>query len=121
MPCKRCKHLRRSCDFDVSPTLDKRAPVLMGSHKSLAERIRLMERLLKHHVPAIDLDIKSLRQACDALSVPSPDLTDVRSSPGVGSSDPTSYGSVSHFGIGDTVCTVDNVGGAIARASSPDN
>lgn len=80
-----------------------------------------MERLLKHHVPAIDLDIESLRQACDALSVPSPDLTDPRTSPGVGPSDPASYGSVVSLDIGDTVCTIDNVGGAIARASGPYN
>lgn len=101
--------------------MEKRAPGVTGPHKSLTERMQLMERLLKHHVPAINLDLESLRQACDALSVPSPDLTDVRSSPDVGSFDPTSCDSVPSLGIGDTVCTIDNVGGAIARKFDPDN
>lgn len=116
-PCKRCIHLGRSCDFDTSPSLDKRATVLTGAHKSLTERIQLMERLLKHYVPAIDLNIDSLRQACDALSVPSPNSTDVRSSPGIASSDSAIHDAVNNFDIGDTLCTVGNVDGAIARES----
>lgn len=76
-----------------------------------------MERLLKHHVPAMDLDIDSLRQACDALSVPSPDLTDPRISPGAASSDSAIHDAVDNFGVGDTLCTIDNVDGTIARES----
>lgn len=76
-----------------------------------------MERLLKYHVPALDLDIDSLRQACDALSVPSPDLTDARSSPGITSSDSAIHDAVDDYGVRDTLCTIENVDGAIARES----
>lgn len=81
--------------------------------------MQLMERLLKHYVPAINLDIDSLRQACDALFVPSPDSTDIRNSPGIASSDSAIHDAASNFDVGDALCTVDNVDGAIARESDP--
>jgi len=118
-PCKRCKHLRRSCDFDASPTLDKRVPVLADSLKVMKDRMQLMERLLRHHLPAINLETESLRQACDALSVPSPDLTIARDSPGVDRAELVSSISASDLGIEDEGCTIDNVNGAITRRSYP--
>lgn len=85
----------------------------------MSDRMQLMERLLKHHLPTIDLETESLRQACDALSVPSPDLTDTRSSPGIGPSEPLSSNSVASLGIEDEGCTIDNVNGAITRRFDP--
>jgi len=67
----------------------------------------------------IDLETESLRQACDALSVPSPDLTDIRSSPDTGPSEPLSSKPVDRLGIEDEGCTIDNVNGAITRRSDP--
>jgi hypothetical protein len=120
-PCKRCKHLRRPCDFNVAPAPDKRVPALEDSLKVMADRMQLMERLLKHHVPVIDLETESLRQACDALSMPSPDLTamESQSSQMIVSSEPASPISSNRHGIEGEGCTIENVNGAIARESKP--
>jgi hypothetical protein len=83
----------------------------------MTDRMQLMERLLKHHLPAIDLETESLRQACDALSVPSPDLTDARSSPGVDRSELVSSIPANDLGIEEEGCTIDNLNGAITRRS----
>lgn len=87
----------------------------------MAYRVQLMERLLKHHLPAIDLDTESLRQACDALSVPSPGSTVVgtQESQVMGSSADGSPKSSSSVGLEREGCTIDNVNGAIARRSAP--
>jgi hypothetical protein len=125
-PCKRCKHLRRPCDFNVTQTPEKRVPALADTLKSMADRVQLMERLLKHHLPAIDLDTESLRQACEALSVPSPDLTvtENESSQMMESPEPRSPISSNGLGLEGEGCTIDNLNGTIARRSifdlSPD-
>jgi hypothetical protein len=126
-PCKRCKHLRRPCDFNVTQTPEKRVPALADTLKSMADRVQLMERLLKHHVPTIDLDTESLRQACEALSVPSPDLTatENESSQMMESPEPRSPISSNGLGLEGEGCTIDNLNGTIARKSnsglSPDH
>jgi hypothetical protein len=94
-------------------------PVLADSLKVMKDRMQLMERLLRHHLPAINLETESLRQACDALSVPSPDLTIARDSPGVDRAELVSSISTSDLGIEDEGCTIDNVNGAITRTSDP--
>lgn len=86
----------------------------------MADHMQLMERLLKHHLPAIDLETESLRQACDALSVPSPGLTvvETQDSQVMGSPEPRSPKSSSGVGLESEGCTIDNVNGAIARRSA---
>ena len=88
----------------------------------MADRVQLMERLLKHHLPAIDLDTESLRQACEALSVPSPDLTvtENESSQMMGSPEPRSPISSDGLGLEGEGCTIDNLNGTIARRSISD-
>lgn len=69
MPCRRCRHLRRPCEFSHQPaTADKRAPDFAGSVKDLMDRLRCMGFILKHHFPHLALDIDSLRRTCDTLS-----------------------------------------------------
>ncbi|UPX15710.1 uncharacterized protein EKO05_0006150 [Ascochyta rabiei] len=69
MPCRRCRHLRRPCDFNHMPaTVDKRAPDFAGSLRDLMDRLRYMGFILKHHFPHLALDIDSLRRTCDTLS-----------------------------------------------------
>jgi hypothetical protein len=119
-PCKRCKHLRRPCDFNVTQTPEKRIPAAADTLKSMADRVQLMEQLLKHHVPTIDLDTESLRQACEALSVPSPDLTvtENESSQMMGPPERRSPISSNGLGLEGEGCTIDNLNGTIARKSN---
>jgi hypothetical protein len=88
----------------------------------MADRVQLMERLLKHYVPTIDLDTESLRQACETLSVPSPDLTVTgnESSQIMGSPEPKSPISSNGLGLEGEGCTIDNLNGTIARMSISD-
>ncbi|KAH6639895.1 fungal-specific transcription factor domain-containing protein [Boeremia exigua] len=106
MPCRRCHHLRRPCEFNRQPaTTDKRAPDSAGSVKDLMDRLRCMGFILKHHFPDLALDIESLRRTCDTLSTqndrsePAAELLDlsINAQPSESS------------GIEDENCTIDSV------------
>lgn len=77
MPCKRCRHLRRTCEFNntVAPAA-RRGPDAVASAKELKDlrdRVRYMEVLLHHHFPRLPLDVGALRRTCEALPSWSPD------------------------------------------------
>ncbi|USP76836.1 hypothetical protein yc1106_04110 [Curvularia clavata] len=70
-PCKRCRHLRRTCIFNNThaPTA-RRGPDAAASLKEVKElrdRVRYMETLLNHHFPRLPLDVETLRSTCEAL------------------------------------------------------
>jgi hypothetical protein len=68
MPCKRCHHLRRSCEFNVRPAREeRREPHLDGSVEELKDRSTYMERILRHHFPDLSLEIEALRHTCESL------------------------------------------------------
>jgi hypothetical protein len=69
MPCKRCRHLRRSCEFNEVPAREEwHEPHTSRSVKELKDRAMYMERILQHHFPNLGVDVTSLRHACATLS-----------------------------------------------------
>jgi hypothetical protein len=118
MPCRRCKHLRRQCDFNVARTIEKRSPPIADSVKSIVNRAQYMESLLRHHFPDLDLSTDSLRRACDALSMPSPGMLRTSGSFEAIATTGLEPNQVSDSpSIEDEGCTIDNVDGSIARMS----
>jgi hypothetical protein len=114
-PCKRCRHLRRSCDFDSVPVRqDRRELQPVGSFNELRDRSTCMERILRHHVPHLSLDIDALREYCDSL-LPERDTVDQDDTrvelpeaiPGAPASDGP--------GLEDEDCTLDYVDGTTVR------
>ncbi|KAH3920577.1 hypothetical protein HBI56_071890 [Parastagonospora nodorum] len=68
MPCKRCRHLGRSCSFNRVPPRDaQREPHTRRTIEELKDRATCMARILRHHFPNLGLDIETLRYTCDAL------------------------------------------------------
>jgi len=118
MPCRRCRHLRRQCEFSVAPaTVDKRAPDIATSFKETMERLQCMEYILKHHFPSLALDIDSLRRTCDTLTSSTTqqarhEATNTLLEP-LGNEQPTESP-----GIEDENCTVEYVDNTTARAFS---
>ncbi|KAK5105866.1 hypothetical protein LTR62_001953 [Meristemomyces frigidus] len=118
MPCRRCKHLRRQCEFNVAPTAEKRSPAFTDSVKEVLDRAHYTDVLLRHHLPHLDLSTESLRRACEALSMPSPDIP--RSSQTVQttlSAGPQTNPAAESPPIEDEGCTLDNVDGITAHYS----
>ena len=120
MPCKRCRHLRRTCEFNntAAPTA-RRGPDSGALLKELKDRVRYMEVLLRHHFPRLPLDVETLRRTCEALPSWSHDYgqagtsrTHVESTTAPPADSP---------GIEDEKCTVEYVDDTTARTlpSSP--
>ncbi|KAF1938599.1 hypothetical protein EJ02DRAFT_410076 [Clathrospora elynae] len=116
-PCRRCRHLRRSCKFNVAPAaVDKRGPGFANSLEELMDRLRCMESILKHHFPNIALDTVSLRRTCDSLSSRTPwpgqnEMT-VESLESPANAQPSESP-----GIEDEDCTIENVDGTTVHYS----
>lgn len=116
MPCRRCRHLRRPCEFSQQPApADKRAPDFAGSVKDLMDRLRCMGFILKHHFPQLALDIESLRRTCDTLSAQNPrhdqsETTTAELLEPSGNAQPSESP-----GIEDENCTIDSVDDTTVR------
>lgn len=108
MPCKRCRHLKRACEF--SPTA--REGDAGNMLNELKDRAQCMESILRHHFPGLGLDIDSLRQTCNSLS---PATT----KPAHDGTAPESTELVLHPnespGIEDENCTIEDVDGQTVR------
>jgi hypothetical protein len=115
VPCKRCRHLRRPCEFNTLPaTVDKRSPDVAGSPKDLVERVQCMSFILQHHLPHLALDIDSLRRTCDTLSAQnaSPEQGETTAD----SLEPPVNAQPSESpGIEDEYCTIDSVDDTTVR------
>lgn len=118
MPCKRCRHLRRPCEFNPVPTtVDKRASDFASSVKELRDRLRYMGFIIKHHFPNLALDIDSLRRTCDALC--SPSLRPDQNKTTAESLEPPANAQPSDSpGIENEDCTIDYVDGTTVRTFS---
>lgn len=84
------------------------------------DRMRYMECLVKHHVPDVGLDTDSLRRACSALLVPTPESQGMHDSQVTESTRPKiaeTAETAESPGIQDEDCTIDDVDGSIARMS----
>ncbi|KIW15984.1 hypothetical protein PV08_06035 [Exophiala spinifera] len=79
VPCRRCSHFGRPCEFKVLPS---KVPGIVSQQGSLEapevpidevlERSRYLERILRHKLPQFDLSTRNLRdeaQALDPMSV----------------------------------------------------
>ncbi|KAL2784722.1 hypothetical protein BJX66DRAFT_343758 [Aspergillus keveii] len=74
IPCSRCIHLRHRCEFwrliaaQIEPPLPDVPRQSEGVNvQELLERVMYMEKILKHRVEGIDLDMDSLRRMATAL------------------------------------------------------
>ncbi|KAL2829422.1 fungal-specific transcription factor domain-containing protein [Aspergillus cavernicola] len=74
IPCTRCIHLRRHCEFNrllsqpqTPPVTSPYIPPLEVDVREILERVMYMEKILKHKVDGIDLDLDSLRRMASAL------------------------------------------------------
>ncbi|KAH6861159.1 fungal-specific transcription factor domain-containing protein [Alternaria rosae] len=116
-PCRRCRHLRRPCRYNVAPAaVDKRGPGLPDSPNELMERMRCMEFIIKHHFPNLALDIVSLQRTCDSLSSPTPPRDQNAIVPE--SIELSVNAQVSDSpDIGDEDCTIDRVDGTTVHYS----
>lgn len=118
-PCRRCRHLRRSCEFKA-PTAagaEKRRSVPAQSYQELLDRSLCMETILKHHFSNLELDLASLRRACDALPPSPPDTIHETDS---SQQDVQVIGEITEQsttspGIEDEKCTIDYIDGTVAR------
>jgi hypothetical protein len=118
MPCKRCRHLRRACDFNLVPAPpNTRAPEFAESQKEQTDRLRYMTFILKHHFPDLALDVDSLRRTYDALSSLAPRSDRTEATIGSSAAPVNAQPSVSP-GLEDENCTIDYVDGSTARMSS---
>jgi hypothetical protein len=118
MPCKRCRHLRRPCEYNlVSNAMDKRASDFASSVKELRDRLRYMGFIIKHHFPNLALDIDSLRSTCDALCAlslrPDQNKTTTESLEPPANAQPSDSP-----GIEDEDCTIDYVNSTTVRTFS---
>lgn len=115
MPCRRCRHLNRQCEFSRQPaTTDKRASDFAGSVENLMDRLRCMGFILKCHFPDLALDIESLRRTCDTLSAQNP--RHAQSEPTTELLDPSGNAQPSESpGIEDENCTIDSVDDTTVR------
>ncbi|OAG22468.1 hypothetical protein CC77DRAFT_1029569 [Alternaria alternata] len=116
-PCRRCRHLRRPCRYNVAPAaVDKRGPGLPDSLGELMDRMRYMEFIVKHQFPNLAMDTVSLQRMCDSLSSPTPprDQNEIISE----SIEPSGNVQVSDSpDIGDEDCTIDRVDGTTVHYS----
>ncbi|KAL5119245.1 hypothetical protein ACEQ8H_002732 [Pleosporales sp. CAS-2024a] len=119
MPCKRCCHLQRSCDFNVPSTLQEQRREIQA-HRSVEElkrRTAYMESILRHHFPDLPLDTEALRHAAETLSLRKDGLYH-QDETGVGASQVVPSASVSDSpNIEDENCTLDYVDGTTAHYS----
>ncbi|KAJ0426832.1 fungal-specific transcription factor domain-containing protein [Aspergillus carlsbadensis] len=74
IPCSRCIHLGRHCEFKRLIPTQMEPPLLEAPRQpegvnvqELLERVVYMEKILKHKVEGIDLDLDSLRRMARAL------------------------------------------------------
>ncbi|KAF9890240.1 hypothetical protein FE257_006152 [Aspergillus nanangensis] len=78
VPCRRCLRYRRQCVFTHPDHAEKiarsssisaleRTAGLSRNNLAESERIRYMERILRHYVPDISFDIQSLRKTAEEL------------------------------------------------------
>lgn len=141
MPCRRCRDLRRHCEYSSSsgggaaaepPTRDGRgggATVPTEWVRTLYDRARYMEALLRHHVPALSLQTESLRRAAEALPGPAPGREEQRppeqqprprQTPAAGTRGEAENGaSPAAESPLDEVCTIDVVDDDVARKCPP--
>ncbi|KAH7082647.1 hypothetical protein BKA63DRAFT_486109 [Paraphoma chrysanthemicola] len=116
-PCKRCRHLRRTCEFNAAPAREERRELRHGhSNEELKDRSVYMERVLRHHLPNLALDIDTLRRTCERLPSSRAGIDQLETSvqpPELIASAPTSESP----GIEDENCTLDYVDGATVHYS----
>ena len=121
MPCKRCRHFRRPCTFNVASTShEKQTASDSDSLKELMDRQRCMESIIKFHFPNLALDINSLQRTCDALLSKSPrPMLDASINPAF--LDRAVYTQPPGGpGIEEEDCTIDHVDGTTVRMFSLD-
>jgi hypothetical protein len=115
MPCKRCRHLRRSCDFSSVPAREeRRGPHPDGSVGELKDRSACMERILQHHFPDLLLDLDALRETCESLTSRGCVVDQDESCVELPETNPSAPASDSP-GIEDENCTLDYVDGTTVR------
>jgi hypothetical protein len=115
MPCKRCRHLRRSCDFSPLPAREERRephpdPVV----EELKDRSACMERILRYHFPDLSLDIESLRDTCNSFPSRRDTVDQNEARVELPETIPSAPASDSP-GIEDENCTLDYVDGTTVR------
>ncbi|KAK8097543.1 fungal-specific transcription factor domain-containing protein [Apiospora sp. TS-2023a] len=70
MPCRRCRDLRRHCEYSTTAAPDRASAAQADWLRTLVERSRYMEAILRHHLPSLSLQTESLKRAAENL-VPS--------------------------------------------------
>lgn len=119
MPCKRCRHLRRTCEFNnASAPTAKRVQEPMVSSKDLKERVKYMEAILHHHLPQLPLDIDTLRRTCESFPAWSPG-SDQHGTSGLPVENTAHPSASDSPGIEDEKCTVEYVDDTTARMLLP--
>jgi hypothetical protein len=115
MPCKRCRHLRRSCDFSSVPVREeRREPHPDRSVEELKDRTACMERILRHHFPDLSLGIDALRNTCNSLPLRRGVVDQDEMSVEMSETIPSAPAS-DNPGIEDENCTLDYVDGTTVR------
>lgn len=124
-PCKRCRHLRRPCQFASLATPGARQRTEMSTDslrpdivtesrisvdaniQDLVERCNYLERIAKHHHPNLELDVDSLRRHAQRLANTTRQTTDrSRNSPSL---------EEGALALDEEKCTVDPVDESVAR------
>lgn len=122
MPCRRCRDLRRHCEYSTTAAPDRASAAQADWFRTLVERSRYMEAILRHHLPSLSLQTESLKRASENLpsGLASPD--DTGQQPPVQAPTLTPIAAEIHDAAApaaesplDEVCTIDVINDDVAR------
>lgn len=120
MPCRRCRDLRRHCEYSTTAAPDRASAAQADWLRTLVERSKYMEAILQHHLPSLSLQTESLKRASEnlpsVLASPEepgkPPEHTPRRNPDAAENDDAAPAAESPL---DEVCTIDVINDDVAR------
>lgn len=126
MPCRRCRDLRRHCEYSTTAAPDRASAAQADWLKTLVDRSKYMEAILRHHLPSLSLKTESLKRASENLSgLASPEepgqppvISDIGNSSSISRDSQQADNPAAESPL-DEVCTIDVINDDVARKLLP--
>ncbi|KAK8875325.1 hypothetical protein PGQ11_005839 [Apiospora arundinis] len=124
MPCRRCRDLRRHCEYSTTAAPDRASAAQADWLKTLVDRSKYMEAILRHHLPSLSLKTESLKRASENLSgLASPEepgqppvISDIGNSSSISRDSQQADNPAAESPL-DEVCTIDVINDDVAHYS----